>query len=63
MPQPKANTPGELGARKAMKEVSFAKADLVRHEHTPVVVFGIAKIRRTKLTAVISGLKLEGEIR
>ena len=46
-----------------MKEVSFAKADLVRHEHTPVVVFGIAKIRRTKLTAVISGLKLEGEIR
>jgi hypothetical protein len=46
------------------KGVSFAKADLMagRHEHTPVVVFGIAKIRRTKLMATLSGLKLEGEI-
>ena len=47
------------------KGVSFAKADVMagRHEHTPVVVFGIAKIRRTKLMATLSGLKLEGEIR
>ena len=30
---------------------------------TPVVVFGVAKIRLTKLTATLSGLKLEGEIR
>ena len=46
------------------KGVSFAKADVIagRHEHTPVVVFGIAKIRRTKLMATLSGLKLEGEI-
>ena len=45
-------------------QVSFAKADFAgRHEHTPVIVFGIAKIRRTRLTAVISGLKLEGEIK
>ena len=60
---PKVHTPGEIGARKAIKEVSFAKADFARHEHTPVIVFGIAKIRRTRLTAVISGLKLEGEIK
>ena len=62
---PKVNTPGEIGGRKAIKEVSFAKADFAggRHEHTPVIVFGIAKIRRTRLTAVISGLKLEGEIK
>ena len=47
---PKVNTPGEMGPRKAMKEVSFAKADFAggRHEHTPVIVFGIAKIRRTR---------------
>jgi hypothetical protein len=61
-PLPKVNTPGE-GPRRAIKEVSFAKADVVKHEHTPIIVFGIAKIRRTKLTAVISGLKLEGEIK
>ena len=61
-PLPKVNTPGE-GPRKTIKEVSFAKADLVKQEHTPIIVFGIAKIRRTKLTAVISGLKLEGDIK
>jgi len=50
----------------ALKGVSFAKADVIasgRHEQTPVVVFGVAKIRLTKLTATLSGLKLEGEIR
>jgi hypothetical protein len=50
----------------ATKGVSFAKADVIaagRHEQTPVVVFGVAKIRRIKLTATLSGLKLEGEIR
>ena len=31
-------------------------------EHTPLIVFGVAKIRRTKLMATLSGLKLEGEI-
>ena len=43
--------------------MSFAKADVaVRQEHTPLIVFGVAKIRRTKLMATLSGLKLEGEI-
>ena len=46
-----------------MKEVSFAKADVAKHEHTPIIVFGIAKIRKTKLLATLSGLKLNGEIR
>ena len=45
-----------------MKGVSFAKADTLRYEHTPVIVFGIAKIKSIKLTAMLSGLKLEGEI-
>lgn len=34
----------------------------MRYEHTPLIVFGIAKIRKTKLTAMLSGLKLEAEI-
>ena len=42
--------------------MSFAKADTLRYEHTPVIVFGIAKIKSIKLTAMLSGLKLEGEI-
>ena len=47
---------------KKTKGVSFAKTDLVRREHTPLIVSGIAKIHCTKLTATLSGLKLEGEI-
>ena len=47
---------------KKAKGVSFAKTDLVRREHTPLIVSGIAKIHRTKLMATLSGLKLEGEI-
>ena len=34
----------------------------MRYEHTPVIVFGVAKIRSIKLAAMLSGLKLEGEI-
>ena len=49
-------------AKKKVKGVSFAKADTLRYEHTPVIVFGIAKIKSIKLTAMLSGLKLEGEI-
>ena len=48
--------------KKKVKGVSFAKADTLRYEHTPVIVFGIAKIKSIKLTAMLSGLKLEGEI-
>lgn len=48
--------------RKKIKGVSFAKADTMRYEHTPVIVFGVAKIRSIKLAAMLSGLKLEGEI-
>ena len=48
--------------KKKIKGVSFAKADTLRYEHTPVIVFGIAKIKSIKLTAMLSGLKLEGEI-
>eukprot|EP00095_Tigriopus_kingsejongensis_P008238 maker-scaffold230_size244653-snap-gene-0.11 protein:Tk08238 transcript:maker-scaffold230_size244653-snap-gene-0.11-mRNA-1 annotation:"PREDICTED: uncharacterized protein KIAA1109-like isoform X7" len=57
---PKVQTPGEHPKRP--KEVSFAKADASKHEHTPFIVFGVAKIRKTKLMATLSGLKLEGEI-
>ncbi|CAH0548963.1 unnamed protein product [Brassicogethes aeneus] len=32
------------------------------NEHTKLVVFGVAKIHRTKLQATLSGLKLEAEI-
>ena len=48
--------------RKKIKGVSFAKADTMRYEHTPVIVFGVAKIKSIKLAAMLSGLKLEGEI-
>ena len=62
-----ATTPQQLPAtpgapHKKHKGVSFAKADVVKQEHTPLIVFGVAKIRRTKLMATLSGLKLEGEI-
>ncbi len=49
-------------SKKKSKGVSFAKADTLKYEHTPLVVFGVAKIRKTKLMATLSGLKLEGEI-
>ena len=58
--------PASRKVTNATKGVSFAKADVIaagRYEQTPVVVFGVAKIRRTKLTATLSGLKLDGEIR
>lgn len=32
------------------------------NEHTKLVVFGLAKIHRTRLLATLSGLKLEAEI-
>ena len=54
---PRANN-----STKKPKGVSFAKTDLVRREHTPLIVSGVAKIHRTKLMATLSGLKLEGEI-
>ncbi len=57
---PKVQTPGEVP--KKAKEVSFAKADVIKPEHTPIIVFGIVRIARTKLMATLSGLKLEGEI-
>jgi len=56
----KATTPGELPKR--VKEVSFAKADIIRQEHTPIIVFGVVRIAKTRLTATLSGLKLKGEI-
>lgn len=31
-------------------------------ERTPLVIFGLAKIQKTKLLATISGLKLEAEM-
>lgn len=58
---PKVQTPSEQPRRP--KEVSFAKADASKLEHTPLIVFGVAKIRTTKLMATLSGLKLEGEIK
>ncbi len=58
---PKIQTPGEVNRK--IKEVSFAKADATRPEHTPLIVFGIVRIERTQLSATLSGLKLEGEIR
>ncbi|XP_066952302.1 bridge-like lipid transfer protein family member 1 [Macrobrachium rosenbergii] len=35
---------------------------IVSGERTPLVVFGLAKIQRTKLLATLSGLKLEAEM-
>ncbi|XP_042235892.1 uncharacterized protein LOC121875406 [Homarus americanus] len=35
---------------------------LISGERTPFVVFGLAKIQRTKLLATLSGLKLEAEM-
>ena len=32
-------------------------------DSVPLVVFGIAKLERVKILAVLSGLKLEGELR
>ncbi len=58
---PRVQTPGEVPKR--TKEVSFAKADIIKPEHTPIIVFGIVRIAKTKLTATLSGLKLQGEIR
>ncbi|XP_040563283.1 bridge-like lipid transfer protein family member 1 [Lepeophtheirus salmonis] len=59
-PPPQSNTDAPT---KKSKEVSFAKADVVaKNDHVPLVVFGIAKIKKTKLTATLSGLKLKGEI-
>lgn len=36
--------------------------NVANNEHTKLVVFGVAKIHRTKLLATLSGLKLEAEI-
>ena len=36
--------------------------DLVTGERTRVVIFGVARIHRTRLLATLSGLKLEAEI-
>lgn len=35
---------------------------LIAGERTPFVVFGLAKIHKTKLLATLSGLKLEAEM-
>ena len=35
---------------------------LISGERTPFVVFGLAKIHKTKLLATLSGLKLEAEM-
>ena len=60
-PQVKVQTPGDFPRK--LKEVSFARADVAaRMEHFPIIVFGIARINETKLTASLSGLKLEGKI-
>ena len=59
---PLNSAPRASNSTKKAKGVSFAKTDLVRREHTPLIVSGSAKIHRTKLMATLSGLKLEGEI-
>jgi len=55
------HTPGEVPKR--VKEVSFAKADIIRQDHSPILIFGAVRISKTKLTATLSGLKLKGEIK
>ena len=60
---PVNSAPRANNSTKKAKGVSFAKTDLVRREHTPLIVSGTAKIHRTKLMATLSGLKLEGEIK
>ena len=68
-PQPKMTAPTSLPIhRKSTTNVvssdqlkNFTNA-LIQREWTPIVVFGVCKIKRVGLLAMLSGLKLEGEL-
>ncbi|CAH1991192.1 unnamed protein product [Acanthoscelides obtectus] len=45
-----------------VKDSSKSTAGAASNEHTKLVVFGVARIHRTRLLAMLSGLKLEAEI-
>ena len=53
----------QVTASPGKKEVSFARSDTAVKEHLPLIVTGEAKINKVHLTATLSGLRLEGEIR
>lgn len=40
----------------------FFQSGLISGERTPLLVYGLAKIHKTKLLATLSGLKLEAEM-
>ena len=40
----------------------FKEYGMSTGERTPLIIFGLAKIQRTKLLATLSGLKLEAEM-
>ena len=40
----------------------FSLAGILIGEHIPLVVFGIAKVKRVKVSAMLSGLKLEADM-
>ena len=40
----------------------FLCSGVVVSEKTPLVVFGVAKVRRVRISALLSGLKLEADL-
>jgi len=40
----------------------FLYSGVVVSEKTPLVIFGVAKVRRVRISALLSGLKLEADL-
>ena len=45
-----------------MKSARVTVLDILVREKIPLVVFGIAKVKRIRISAMISGLKLEADL-
>lgn len=45
-----------------LKQCPYIVTALVVRDWTPLIIFGIATVHKTRLLAMLSGLKLEGEL-
>lgn len=59
---PEQNINQSVDPKKHAKDQLKNLKSLIVHDWVPLVVFGVARIRHTRLLAMLSGLKLEGEL-